>query len=287
MRFVLLASAAALALSGCGRRESALPPDEAAATMTAAAPAVVRFVAHDFSFEGPDTIGAGMVTLVLANEGATWHHLQMIRLPDDMTFEEVQAGLASMEPGSPPPAWMDDVAGGVNPPEVGHEARVTQVVEPGAYVILCVVDTPDHVPHMMKGMIRPLTVIPATGPAVPAPESDLTLTLADYSFSFSAAPTAGEHVIHVVNAGPQAHEVAFFKIQSGKTVDDFMAWAQTYEGPPPAAIEGGVPAFQVGQEVYSHVTFSSGDWLALCFVPDVNDGQPHLAHGMMLAFHVD
>jgi hypothetical protein len=268
-----------IGLAACGGGDA---PDTAAAP---AEPREVRFTASDFAFEGPASIEAGLVTFALDNVGQTLHHAQLVRLPDGMTFQAFQEAMSQMQPGSPPPEWFVD-AGGVNPPAPGQTARVTMMVEAGEYAVLCVVDTPDHVPHVFKGMIRPLTVTPATAPPVPMPPADLMLTLVDYAFSFSAPPTAGQHTIHVMNGASQSHEVVFIKLHSGRTMDDVMAWGATYAGDEPFDTHGGVPGIRPGQMANVHVDFTPGDWAALCFVPDAKDGMPHLVHGMVLPFTI-
>jgi hypothetical protein len=275
---------ALLGLVACGG-DAPTPEPEASAAVVAPAPREVRFTATDFAFEGPASIEAGMITMVLDNQGEIWHHLQLIKLPDGMTVEDFQAGMANMQPGSPPPPWLEE-AGGVNPPEPGHPARVTMLVEPGEYAVLCFVDVPDHVPHVMKGMIQPLTVTPSSTPPAPLPESDLTLTLVDYAFAFSEPPTAGEHVIRVEVQAEQAHEVAFFRLAEGTTMDDVAAWAQTFEGEPPMTPVGGVPAMRAGQVAAVAVNFTPGQYVALCFIPDATDGRIHVEHGMVLPFTI-
>lgn len=258
-------------------------PEQAAAP---AQPTEVHFVASDFTFEGPTSIEAGVITFVLENDGPNLHHLQLVRLPDGMSLEAFQQQLGTLQPGTPPPAWMID-AGGVNPPPTGQgEARVTMMLEAGEYAVLCMVDTPDHVPHVFKGMIRPLTVTPSSTPPAPMPSADLMLSLVDYAFSFSAPPAAGEQVIHVMNGAAQSHEVVFIKLHPGRTMDDVMAWGATYAGDPPFDTHGGVSAIRGGQMVDVHVDFTPGEWAALCFVPDANDALPHIAHGMVLPFTI-
>jgi hypothetical protein len=274
-----------LGFVACGGEGSPPAQDTGVAAAAAAAPREVRFVASDFAFEGPESFEAGMITFVLENTSETWHHLQLVRLPEGLSFTEFQERLAGMRPGQPIPEWFVEV-GGVNPPPPGGSARATHLVEAGEYAVLCAVDTPDHIPHVMKGMIRPLTVTPSASPPAPLPASDLTLTLVDYAFSFSAPPTRGSHVIRVENAATQSHEIALFRLLPGKTVDDFMAWGATYEGPPPAEILGGVPAFRPGIVATMDVDLTPGDYLAVCFVPDANDGAPHIAHGMVLPFAI-
>lgn len=260
-------------------------PSGDASTVAASEPREVRFSASDFAFEGPDTLPAGMTTFVLTNESEIWHHLQLVRLPDGMSLQDFMEAMSGMEPGTPPPAWFDE-AGGVNPPSPGQAARVTMLLETGEYAVLCLVDTPDRVPHVMKGMIKPLTVTASTGSPAPLPSSDLTLTLVDYAFAFSAPPTAGSHVIRVENAATQAHEIVLFRFLSGRTMDDLMSWAATYEGPAPVVPVGGVPGIRPGQVADMHVALDPGDYVALCFVPDHTDGRPHIEHGMVLPFTI-
>jgi len=266
-----------VALAACGGES---PPAE-----TVAVPREVHFTASDFTFEGPATLESGMITFVLTNTSETWHHLQLVRLPDGMSMAAFQEGMAAMEPGSPPPAWFAD-AGGVNPSPRGEPARVTMLLEPGEYAVICVVDTPDRIPHVMKGMIKPLTVTASEDAPAALPPSDLTLTLVDYAFAFSTPPTAGSHVIRVENGATQSHEVAIFRFLPGKGMNDLMAWAEAYEGPAPMIPVGGVPAFKPSQVADMYIDLTSGDYVALCFVPDATDGLPHLVHGMALPFHV-
>jgi hypothetical protein len=283
MRALVMVGIVLSGVAACGPRESGT--DSRAAAVTAAAPREVAFTAKDFSFEGPDTIPAGLTTLVLTNAGTTFHHLQLLRLGEGKTMADLTAGLAGMKPGDPLPAWIQG-AGGVNPPDPGARTRATLMMEPGDYVIVCFVDIPDHVPHVMKGMMKPLTVTPSNASAAPMPTEDLTLTLVDYSFAFSTPPTAGHHVIKVVNGGQQDHEFELVRLAPGKTVDDFVHWGQTYEGPLPGTSLGGAAAMAPGQTEYVPMDLEPGNYIAACFVLDAKDGMPHIMHGMMTPFTV-
>lgn len=273
----------ALTLVGLAACSGESAPDTAATDM---GPREVQFTAQDFSFQGPSSIEAGTITLSLTNAGPNLHHLQLVRIPDGMTFDEFKEALGTIQPMTPMPDWFHD-AGGVNPPPTGNgPAKVTMTIEPGEYAVMCVVDTPDHIPHFAKGMIQPLTVTESSHPAAPLPPADMELSLVDYAFSFSTPPTAGSHVIRVTNGAEQSHEVLFVKLNPGKTVDDAMAWGQTYAGPEPFVAHGGVSAMPPGQSEDVYVDFTPGQWMALCFLPDATDGLPHVAHGMMLPFTI-
>jgi hypothetical protein len=90
----------------------------------------------------------------------------------------------------------------------------------------------------------------------------------------------------VVNGATQSHEIALFRLLPGKTMQDVMAWGATYAGDPPMTAAGGVPAIQPGQEAVIHVELTPGNYVALCFLPDANDGVPHLVHGMAYPFTI-
>ena len=125
------------------------------------------------------------------------------------------------------------------------------------------VDIPDHVPHFAKGMIHPLKVTAATGPAAAEPTADATVSLADYSFTTQGSLTAGKHTIKVVNKGPQPHEVELVRLAPGKTMKDaneFMdkAYAGKADGPPPFDALGGIASEVPGMSEYFTADLTPG-----------------------------
>lgn len=240
------------------------------------APRVVTFVAHDFAFSGPDTIAAGAVELRLENAGAQLHHIWLVRLDAGKDLPDISAALRQ---GGAPPVWMHD-AGGPNVSPPGGATAATVVLAPGTYALMCVIPGPDGVPHIMKGMVKKLVVTASTEP-VALPDADVTLTLRDYAFDFSTPLTAGTHVIHIRNAAAQSHELVLMKLADGKSPQDFVAWVEKMDGPPPAAPVGGITGIAAGGENQITVTLTPGRYALVCFVPDAGDGKPHVAHGMM------
>jgi hypothetical protein len=263
---------------GCARGEK-----PAADTATAPAePAVVTITARDFAFTMPDTIQSGLTKLVLVNEGPTIHHAQLIRLEEGKTVADLETAL---KVAGPPPAWAVDV-GGPNAPIVGASSSTVQQLEPGNYAVICFVDLPDKVPHFAKGMVKGFVVTPGTSNAA-APTPTVTMTIADYSFATDTALTAGRQMVKVVNNGPQSHEVTVIKLDSAKTLDDFMKFAQTYKGELPAHPVGGITSVKAGTTNYFEVNLSPGNYVLICFVPDTKDGKPHFAHGMVQQFTIN
>lgn len=258
-------------------------PSDSTAVAPGAAPAIVSVAATDFTFEAPDTIAAGVTTFRLQNRGPDLHHILVMRLDSGKTFQDFSAAMQSA-PHGPPPAWAVMV-GGPNAPAPGEEFSATLDLAAGNYVMLCVIPAADGVPHMMKGMVRPLTVV---GPATAAtrPASDVTITLDDYKFEFSAPVAAGRHVIRVRNAATQPHEFLLAQLAPGKTAADLLAWTEKRQGPPPGRPMGGVTSMIQGAENDIHVDLPAGEYALICFAPDARDGKPHFAHGMMTQFAV-
>ncbi len=284
MRSMAMAGVLLLSCAACTGPDSGAGTQGATATAVATPPDV-HFTARDFAFEGPDTISSGMTTLVLHNDGPTLHHLLLLRLEEGKTVEDLRAAVATMKPTDMPPAWAVP-AGGVNPPGPGADTRATLMIEPGNYAVTCMVDVPDHVPHIMKGMTTGLTVVAATTPSAPAPASDLTVSGVDFGFAFSTTPTAGHHVIKFVNDGKQPHEFELVRLAPGKTIEDLARWGQTFEGDLPGTSLGGAAPMAPGQVEYIPVDLTPGDYVALCFVIDPTNHMPHLAEGMVSPFTI-
>lgn len=273
MKHLLLVTAS-VALAACA--------GEQPAPAAAPAPQQVAIHAVDFAFHGPDTITAGMTTFVMENAGSTFHHVQIVRLDSAKTYADLMAAMA--KPGAPP-AWMVMMPG-PNASDPTMKSNATIDLAAGNYALICLVDTPGGIPHIAKGMSKPLTVIPAAAGVVAAtaPTADVTIDLSDYAFTLSKPLTVGAHTIAVTSKGPQAHEVEIIKFQPGKTMEDLGKWMQKPEGPPPASAIGGTSAQMPGTTAYFTVDLTAGDYALVCFIPDAKDGKIHLEHGMIQTF---
>ncbi|HEY0038446.1 MAG TPA: hypothetical protein VGB66_17230 [Longimicrobium sp.] len=265
-----LASAALLmACAACTREGDARERATASAH-------VVTITAADFSYQAPASIPAGLTTLRLVNRGTELHHLQLVRIAEGHTFQELMEGMKN--PGPPPP-WVTFV-GGPNTPAPGGQTEATLDLAPGTYAVLCMIPSTDGVPHAMKGMVKPLTVTPATSRANGA-APDARMTLRDYSYEISPAITAGRRTIRVDNAAAQPHEVVVVRLAPGKSAADMLAWLAKMQGPPPGMPVGGTTLLSQGASNDVTATFQPGEYALLCMAPDAADGKPHVAHGMV------
>ncbi|HXC25285.1 MAG TPA: hypothetical protein VNU46_05165, partial [Gemmatimonadaceae bacterium] len=205
------------------------------------------------------------------------HHLSVLKFEQGKTLADF---MAAMKGGGPLPAWVIEIGGPNAPVPNGGESNATVTLDPGNYAFACFVDTPDHVPHLMKGMVNAFTVTPVTTAAAAEPVADVTVTLSDYSFALSKPLTKGTHTIRVENTAMQTHEIEIVQLSPGKTIGDLTKWAANYQGPPPARPVGGLSGIGHGRHGFFTVDLPPGEYGLICFYPDMKDGKPHFMHGM-------
>lgn len=240
----------------------------------------VTFTASEYAFAGPESIPTGWTRIQLENEGEEIHHAQLIKLPDDRSIDDFFAAMEA-EPAHPP-HWLS-FSGGPSVVLPGNGTAVTMELEAGQYVVICFIPDENGIPHAAHGMVRPLTVTESEAAAASAPEADITMTLFDFNFALSALITPGTHTFHVVNDGPQPHEVVVIQLAPDTTTEAFLSSVEPgAEGPPLGRPIGGLQVIDSGDEGYFTADFEAGsDYLLLCFHPDEETGAPHLALGMI------
>jgi hypothetical protein len=258
----------------------------------------LRLVAtdHAFTITGQTTAGFTLVTLV--NDGQEAHHAQLMHLPEGQTFEELQAAM-----GQSPEAILDlgRFVGGPSAVAPGGQTQVILHLAAGRYVALCFIESPDGVRHLAKGMVQSFEVTAsATSNAAAEPKSTGTVTMRDMAFSLPAEIAPGPQLWEIVNKGPQPHEFALLKLAPGLTPEQAVrilaapppspeathVGTPAADGPPPFTPVGGTTALAAGLRAWAVLDLASGEYLALCFVPDAATGKPHAALGMVAPFTV-
>ncbi len=249
---------------------------DASADLSPVDPQIIDVTAGDYFYTLADTISSGATTFRLATTGQEMHHVQLVRLDDGHTLEEMLS--APMD--GPPPAWVQFVGGPNAPVPNSGQALVTVNLAPGNYGLLCMIPSPDGMPHVAKGMSKTLVVTPATTVAA-LPAVTMRMTLTDYDFVMDTPLKSGAQIIEVQNAAEQPHEVLIARLAPGATAEQLLQWIEKPEGPPPGEPMGGTVGLSSGITNYVHTDLSPGEYALLCFLPDAKDGRPHFAHGMM------
>lgn len=259
-------------------------PEETAVNPTAEIIPQIVIRAHDFAYDVPKEIPAGWVSFVLENHGGEPHHLQLARLNDGVTPEQLGAALQQGPLAAMPLVTFPGGPGLVDP---HGRQEITAELTPGIYVLLCLIPSPDGVPHVAKGMIAFTEVVAgATSASAPSAVTGV-VRLLDYSFALPEAITAGQQVWQVVNEGKEVHEINLIKLDEGKTMADVVAFFEKPEGAPPFTNAGGFQGIDPGQSGYVTLDLTPGDYIAIYHVPSPNhEGKAHDLLGMVLPFTV-
>jgi hypothetical protein len=265
-----------LAIAACAEGEASrpVPADELAVRE-------VTIHTRDFVFDSPDTLLAGLTSFRLVNDGPDFHHVLVARLEEGHTVDELAALLVSDEHAYATLPWLTLVGGPNTPGIPGGETNAIVDLEPGEYVLLCVIPAPDGQAHTMKGMIKPITVVGENGAHGPMPAADVVMVLDDFSFDTDREIRAGRRTIRIENIAAQPHEVLFVRLEPGRTAMDFLEFLGNPQGAPPGTVIGGNTPIDRGEVNLVTLDFEPGEYALLCFVPDAGDMAPHFAHGMV------
>jgi len=236
--------------------------------------------ASDYAFDVPATISGGLVDMTLDNTGKEPFFAAFAQPTEAKSVEDVRAALTALASGQPPAGplpFVEYIALGTVDP--GGQSRVTGNLPTGKYILFCMLPAPDGVPHAAKGMMSEVEV--TGGSPRGLPETDATITTADFAIGGVPPFKAGTNRVTLQNKGKQIHEIDLVELAEGKKVEDVVAWAAKLEGPPPGRFLGG-PAVRDGLSVITTFEMEAGPRYALvCIVPDsLGDGAPHITKGM-------
>jgi uncharacterized cupredoxin-like copper-binding protein len=264
---------------------SALAGDHQSAAALRGGDGSVVFVAHDYSFSGPDRLTAGLTTIRIVNEGRDLHHIQFLKLLQGKSAADFRAAIAA-DPHHLPD-WVH-YAGGPNAHRASPAASATVNLTEGDYVLICWIPDKNGVPHVALGMQKALSVRGGKPVRVSQPKPSITITQVDYQFILSQRVESGLRTIEVVNHGTQPHEVVVVRLATGATIQDAIAsFEPGTSGPPRGELVSGVTAIKKGARTYFTGEFEPGKYGLICFVPDMVTGRPHFLQGMTTEFTVD
>lgn len=251
------------------------------------APPVIDVTTVDYAFQAPDTIPSGWLTFRMANEGEETHYFQLDRLPEGRTYVEflhafaqpydsLQQLLAAGEMDTTDfehaaariiPDWVDQnvfgsFGGGVPNLAPGRTTQTTVKVEPGTYVMACILRSPSGRTHASQGMSRPITVTEESSGASP-PEPDVVMRAAGHEVTTEGSMRAGtQTVAYHVEASSGEQEDFYWsallaRIESDADVEALQQ-ADLLENPPPVEFLGGLEYVAPGKTAYTELDLEPG-----------------------------
>ena len=280
---LLLTSVLALiALAGCGAiaKASGVGPSNAAAQLPQ-----VTITAHDYSFDMPSAIPAGLVHLTFINKGGEVHQAQFFRLLPGVTTAQFIAALKAGGPAST--RTLAVPTGGVDETAPGLTANVINQFPAGDYVVACLVVHPGEGPHYALGMTAITTASASSSASATSLANDGTITLVNMSVLLPTNITKpGLRIFQVTNGGPGVHAVDILKLAPGKTAQDVETYLKAPRGPAPFTLLGGIGGLAPSTQGWIITHLQPGAYVAACLVVDPATHLPHAANGMLAGFTV-
>jgi hypothetical protein len=260
----------------------------AAVTGTSVALPTVNVTEKDFSFDAPDSVQAGLTRIHVVNQGKEDHQAQLLKLNPGVTLQQLQAA-AGGDPAAVLPFVA--VAGGGGTAPAGGSQDIVQNLQPGQYVLVCFISGDDNVPHIAKGMIKPLAVTGTAPAQVTLLATPNTVTATEFKFAAPASVNAGQVTLQFTNSGSQPHEMTIVKLNGNLTAQQFAALAANPNatppaGPPPFSSVGGVGGLVPGGSGQTTLNLTAGNYVLVCYIPDPATGKSHAALGMVQGFSV-
>jgi uncharacterized cupredoxin-like copper-binding protein len=244
-------------------------------------PLVATFLAHDYGFNGPDSLPAGMTVIRILNQGQEPHHIQLVKLIQGKGPADLMAALQDSFIQFPP--WAKQM-GGPNGVSAGGQADATVYLDPGSYVLICVIPSSQGQPHVVLGMQKALQVIDGSRSA-PTFAGDYHLAMADFEFAIPHAMMAGRHTFYVKNRGSQPHEVSVVQLNPGASAEDVLAsFTPGTANSLPGKLVGGISGLEPGGEGLFTVTLPPGRYGMICLFPNPHSHLSHAAKGMVMNF---
>ncbi|HEV2122079.1 MAG TPA: hypothetical protein VGW38_04795 [Chloroflexota bacterium] len=256
----------------------------------------VTIVATESGYEIPSDIQAGIVLITLENRAPFPVGFSLIQLPEGASPADLMppAGAspvageeAAPEEGFPPILYDAVWAGGVFAFPGGPPAQAVVTLTPGEWLLLGPPDVP--VPP------QPFTVGGEAGEAPATPEGAVSVELDNFQIILPEQIQAGPQIWEVTNIGDQPHEIFVSTTPERLSAEDALTLVQL---PPDATPPPGLPSLEetmpVGfiapisgeQTTLVEMNLEPGHYVAVCFLPEKESGEPHAFKGMVTTFSV-
>jgi uncharacterized cupredoxin-like copper-binding protein len=243
-----------------------------------AAPARTLVVtAYEYTFQAPDSVPSGVVTVRLVDRGKKGHQLTLGRLDDTSSLDRVMRSLIADKARTGGIRWV----GGIESAIPGESGETTLPLTSGRYVIMCAYDGDHGLAHMSLGMIRSLVVTPGTPVTTQSlPAAPTTIELSDYHIAISNPLRSGKQLVRIENVGKQRHHLAIGRIVGNATTEEIMKWDGKSQPAPIADMSGGAAAMDPGQAAVIEMDLAPGRYELACVLSNAGESKPHYLLGM-------
>jgi hypothetical protein len=269
--------------SGAGLLGACAAPATASPTPVAASPVApspsaripeVSLAATDTTFDAPGILSAGIVRLSLDNKGSVSSSLNVLRLREGKTFDEVKASFPRPDAELASFSLVFELFGGCIAVLPGGRSSVVLDLAAGTYALL------SRATGQTAGIVKQLVVSQATGPTAAEPTADVTVSLKDGVGAAVPSMVKAVTTWKVTNDGQLPHVFQIFRFKSGKTAADLLSFFATGGGPGvPADIVAGTGVLSPGKRAWFTSELAPGEYLDACTVTGRNPPADHMNEG--------
>lgn len=235
-------------------------------------------VATDEAIEFPEEVPAGFVKLVFENNRSEAGFTAVVaRINDGISVEDFMAAASAENPMEA--LSMVSLYGGMNTAP-GESTGYTVNLSAGNYLLL-------EFGEAGPSDFKTFTVTEGDMMDMAAPQADVHLAMVDFAFGVPGFMPAGEQLWHLENVGDQWHETVIIPLPEGiESVSDVLEAMASDDQPDIQPVLFWAP-MSPGTEAWVTVDLAPGNYVILCFLPDLNgDFSPHMNHGMVQVFIV-
>ncbi len=260
-------------LTACGD-DSASSSSPESLTVTASEPSEGKY-----TFDLPDEVKGGTVTLTLKNTGAEPHELGIVRVADGTSAQQFADDVLATD-GAPIPEYVLGAPGGLGGVAPSADGTSTISLERGTYVYFCTFGDPAH---YTAGMLGEFTVKDVASTAA-LPDNAAEVDASEYKFDVKGLK-AGDNSFTFANKGQQFHHLIAVPLNDGATLDDVTTFlgSDNPSGPPPVDFdkEQDLAVTGPGEAQSVSLNLPAGSYVFLCFINDREGGPPHFTKGMI------
>jgi hypothetical protein len=256
-------------------------------------------VAEDGGIELPAELAAGRYEVTLDNPTDLIVDLIFAMAPSGGGTDELAATPVNEALGVP--GWFYDavLAGGVSAQAQSSASAVIALTQPGAWTAAISTESVESGDPPAE-LLVPFTVTDAGEAAAPSDDAAIpTVEMVDFDFTVPAGIAAGPQVWKVTNGGEHPHHLVLLKADASVTEGRIQQILEVEMGVPGegATPEAGSPeevagptsledvayaqVLSPGQSEWISVDLEDGFYVAICFIPDEETGQPHALLGMV------
>ena len=273
---VVLGISGADLLAACAAPPTASPTPVAGSPTPTPSPSVpeISLTATDTTFDAPGTLSAGIVRVSLENKGGVPSSLNVLRVREGKTFDEVKANFPRPDAQLASFSLVFESFGGCIAVLPGARCSVVLDLAAGTYALL------SRASGQPAGIVKQLVVSQASGATAPEPVADATVSLKDGVGPAVPSMVKAATTWKVTNDGQLPHVFQIFRFKSGKTAADLASYfANPGSGLVPADVVAGSGVLSPGRRAWFTSELAPGEYLDACTVTGRNPPAAHLNEG--------